>query len=100
MAIFRKLLTLALVGAVLGDVVATLIARAFIPWYQTPGSMTQGAQQICNLAVVTRGTIDQVVHYQVIGAVVGALLLLVGGGLVLRLRSHRVPAAPSTPAAG
>jgi hypothetical protein len=84
MVMVKRLLLWALGGASLGDAVGTLIARSFIPWYESPGEAMQGSQQLCNLAIVTRATIDKVVRYQIASAALGALLFLVAGGLLMR----------------
>jgi hypothetical protein len=96
MAILRRVLVLLAVGALLGSVVGTLIARSFIPWYESPGSAMQGAQALINLPVVVRSTIDSVIRYQLIGAAIGAAVVLVLGLLgarVIARRNANTPAA-------
>jgi hypothetical protein len=96
MALLRRAAALFSAGALSGAVVGTLIARSFIPWYQSPGDAMGGAQQLCNLPKVIGATISQVVHYQLIGAAIGAALVLVVGLLLIRAMGHRAaPASPS-----
>jgi hypothetical protein len=89
MAILRRVLVLLSVGALLGSVVGTLIARSFIPWYESPGSAMQGAQALINLPVVVRATIDSVIRYQLIGAGVGGLLVMTAGLVGARVMARR-----------
>jgi hypothetical protein len=98
MVMVKKLLLWALGGAALGDIVGTLVARSFIPWYESPGEAMQCAQQLCNLAIVTRATIDKVVRYQIASAAVGALLFLVAGGLLMRALGRRSGAGTASTA--
>jgi hypothetical protein len=95
MAILRRVAVLLSVGALLGGVVGTLIARSFIPWYESPGSAMQGAQQLINLPAVIRSTIDSVIRYQLLGAAVGAVLVLVIGLLGARVLARRKADAPA-----
>jgi len=96
MSFVKRVLVISLVGALVGVVIGTLWARSFIPWYWTPGGVAQGTQQLCNMPELVRNTIDRVVQDQLIGALVGALLFAIGGGLVMRAvgkRHHDAPAA-------
>jgi hypothetical protein len=93
MAILRRVLVLLAVGALLGSVGGTLIARSFIPWYESPGSTMQGAQALINLPVVIRTTIDSVIRYQLMGAAVGAAVVLVLGLVGARVMARRNTAA-------
>ncbi len=98
MTAFKRVLVLILVGAVLGDVVATLLARSLITWYWTPGSLTRSAQQLCTVDDF-RNIISSLIKYQLIGALVGALVFAVAGSLALRnFRKPKPDAtAPSSP---
>jgi len=89
MAVFKRVLLFLLAGAVVGALVGTVIARKFVPWYWTPGNVGQGTQQLCNLPQVVLGTIDTLVQYQLIGALVGAVVIAAGGGLLMRALAKR-----------
>jgi hypothetical protein len=82
----------ALLGAIVGDVLATLIAPSFLTWYNTPGA---GAiQTICEPATMSRTIFNQLIRSQLVGALVGAVALAVVGALVVRRRMARgAPAA-------
>ncbi len=95
MSTVKRVLMITLVGALLGAVVGTLVARSFIPRYWTPGDVAQGTQQLCNMPVLVRGTIDKVVQDQLVGAAIGAILFAIGGGLVMRALAKRHPDAPA-----
>lgn len=89
MAVFKRVLLLLLAGAVAGGVIGTLVARKFVPWYWTPGSVGQGTQQLCNMPQIVQGTIDTLVEYQLIGALVGAVVVAAVGGLAMRALAKR-----------
>jgi len=96
MPLVKRSLFLMLAGAVLGEGVATLGARAFIPWYNSPGEAMGASPTLCNLQLVTRSTIDNLVRDQLIGALVGAIVVWLGGLLVGRaLHKRAAAAAPS-----
>lgn len=90
----------ALIGAVLGHVVATLIAPGLIAWYVTPGGTGTG-QVICNTAEMARDIFSRLIRAQLIGAGVGAAAFIVLGIVVLRSRARRAAAAasPASPSA-
>ena len=91
MVLFRRIAVLLASGALAGAVVSTLIARSFIPWYESPGD-AMGTQQLCNLPKIIRATIDQVLRYQLLGAALGAVVVLVAGLVVGRAMTQRKPA--------
>ncbi len=102
MATLKKLLVYMLGGAVLGVVVATFIGLSFIPWYNEGGS---GAQtMLVNPAVFARSVLHSMLQAQLFGAGAGAVLLLVVGVLVHRMKAQKaagqaLPASASGPVA-
>jgi hypothetical protein len=99
MSMLRRVLVLMLIGAALGEGVGTLVARSFIPWYWSPGDVMKNSQQLLNAPEVVRGTIDQMVRYQLTGSAVGAVVVLIAGLLLQRALGKRKEGAtaPSTP---
>lgn len=90
MSIFKKLLVFALIGALVGDIAAMVIAPSMLAWYETPGDTSA----LCNCLVTVRSTTAHFVRAQAIGAGVGLVILLVIGIFVVRGRRHH-PAQPS-----
>ena len=78
MAMLKRLLLYVLGGAVLGTVVSSLIAPAFLVSQNT--TMTVGAQ--CDCAKVTRDTASALIQWQLVGAAAGAAVLLIIGIIV------------------
>ena len=91
-ATLKKLSAVTLAGAIIGMLVASLIGPRFIAWYMTPGS--QG-QALCDLPKLTASIVSQLFEWQLIGAIVGAVLFLVIG--VVIIRSRRNAARPGLP---
>ncbi|MFL5318706.1 MAG: hypothetical protein ACJ790_03550 [Myxococcaceae bacterium] len=93
MEMVKRIGVLLLVGALVGDVVATLIAPGIFIWY---GTGTDPISQNC--ATMARGTVNSVIRSQVIGAAIGAVVIAIIGALLLRAlaakRSHKEPATP------
>jgi hypothetical protein len=94
MSIFKKLLVFALIGALIGDIAAMVIAPGMVAWYETAGD--SGA--MCNCLIIARLTTARFVKAQAIGAGLGAVIFLMIGILVVRGGRHR-PVQPSTPPA-
>lgn len=90
MSIFKKLLVFALIGALVGDIAAMVIAPGMLAWYETPGD--NGA--LCNCLVTVRSTTAHFVRAQAIGAGVGMAIFLLIGVFVVRGRRHH-PVQPS-----
>ncbi|MEW5851313.1 MAG: hypothetical protein AB2A00_21170 [Myxococcota bacterium] len=81
---------IALLGAVAGVVVTTLIAPGILGWYHTPGA--GGA--LCNCQELAESTASQLIKLQLGGAGTGALTFLVLGALIHRARRNKTPALP------
>lgn len=96
MSTFKTLMTSLVAGALLGEVVATLLASAVIPWWNTPG---QG-QAMCECSKIAHDTVTSLISYQLYGAAVGGVLFLVLGGFIVRARGQKLKAtggiAPSS----
>ncbi|MCP3065477.1 hypothetical protein LXT21_42610 [Myxococcus sp. K38C18041901] len=96
----KTLLNFVLLGTLLGVLVASWVGPNYLGWYnETP----LATQTMCNLPEVIRNVTTDLIHYQTIGAGVGALVFLVLGVLFV-LRANRKakdlgappPAAPQT----
>lgn len=83
----------AAIGAIVGDVLATLIAPRFLTWYNTPGAGS--IQTICNIEQMSQHIFSQLIQAQLVGSLVGVLLFIGIGVVVVRRRSSRAIAAPS-----
>jgi hypothetical protein len=87
---FKTALLWIFAGALVGVGGAALVAPGFLTWNNTPG---QG-QALCNCTEVTRSTANDIVHYQLIGAVAGAVVFLLLGLLILRALGRKHPPPP------
>ncbi len=90
------------IGGVLGDIVMMLLAPSVLTWFQTPAA--GGA--LCNCQAVAKQTAGSVVRSQLIGTLVGAVVVAVIGELIHRARKKKAQAAaqaaappPAAPAA-
>jgi hypothetical protein len=90
----KTLLLFVLSGALLGVLVASLIAPGAYVWYESPGSGR--SQELLVREDVIRATTDHLLHSQAIGAGVGALAFLVLGILLVRAQSRRAARLAST----
>ena len=92
----KRFSAIALAGAIVGVIVASLIAPRFITWYNTPGS-AQAA--MCGCAQLAAEVTSRLLWSQFIGALCGAVLAIVIGVIVVRSRKGKgaAPAAPATP---
>ena len=88
MGAVRTVLVFVLVGAVLGAVAASFIVPPVLSWYNEPGAVAPGRQveTICNLPEMIRYTSSRLLRGQLIGAALGALLLLYPGIATARRR--------------
>jgi hypothetical protein len=91
MGAVKKLLIFALVGALLGDLAAILIAPTVLAWYATPAG---GGQALCDCVLIVRGTTRDFIRSQAIGAGSGAVIFLLAGIIFWRVRAKRAAAAP------
>ncbi|HEX8701189.1 MAG TPA: hypothetical protein VF815_20360 [Myxococcaceae bacterium] len=92
----KTVLTFMLVGALLGNLVATFAAPLFIEWYN---STPLAAQTMCNLPQVVRDVTSQLIRTQFIGTGIGAVVFMVLGIIFLRARAQRQKAMPPQPPA-
>jgi len=90
-AMTKRLSALALAGAIVGAILASIVSPRFITWYNTPGS-AQAA--MCQCATLASEVTSRLLWSQFVGAVCGALLFLVVGVLVIRARRGKSAAAP------
>ena len=86
MATFKKLLAFMFGGAILGVVAASLLGLSAIPWYNAPGG---GAQSVVDPTLFARSVIQSFIQGQLIGAGVGAVLLLIVGIVLHRSSSKK-----------
>jgi hypothetical protein len=86
----KRLLGWAAGGAVLGLVIASLVGRSWLEWYNAPGA----GVALIDTAVCTRDANSRLFRYQATGAAIGAVSFLVLG-IVITLR--RRPAPPASP---
>lgn len=92
MATFKKFLVYMFGGAILGMIIASLIGLWVIPWYNAPGS---GAQSMLDINAFARTVIQSFIQGQLIGAGVGAVLMLAVGIAVHRSSAKKAAAQAS-----
>jgi hypothetical protein len=100
MRVMKTLSILALVGAILGAIAATLVAPSAVTWYASPGG---AAAALCDCAKLAHEISSQLVHIQVLGAVAGAVVFFAGGivfkaGRGKKLDKAEAPATGTPPA--
>lgn len=83
----KRLLLFLLSGALVGDIAAMIVSPAVLVWYETPGD--PGA--MCNCVITVRTTSSHFIRYQLVGALAGAVLLLIIGVLLGRSRARHPP---------
>lgn len=97
MAHLKRVLTFMLGGAIVGQVVATIVAPSFITWWNTPG--VGAPQAICDLPMIFHKSIHDLIAAQLIGAGVGAVIAMILGIAVSRaaVRRARTSASEAKP---
>jgi len=99
---FKTILLYVFGGALLGDLVGTLLGRSSIPWWHSSGSATDLVQ--VHMPEKAQLIISQMLTFQLIGGGVGAVLGLILGVMVVRAFARRaagrVPPPVAPPPAG
>ena len=85
---------LALVGALLGVVIASFVVPPALAWYTSPGGLPQGAQiqAVVQIPEVIRYATSRLIRGQLIGAGIGATVGLAVGIFIGMSARGRVPA--------
>jgi hypothetical protein len=88
-----KTLTFALIGALLGIVIASLVVPPALSWSTAPGGLPQGTQiqALVQIPEVIAYATGRLIRGQAIGAAAGAVVGSVVSMLVSRRRVVRVP---------
>ena len=86
----KNVLIAALVGALAGIAIASLVVPPALAWYTSPGGLPQGAQiqALVQISEVIRYATSRLIRSQLIGAVIGAVAGI-GVGFLLDMRSRR-----------
>ena len=93
----KTTLILVLVGALIGIVAASFLVPPALAWYTAPGGLPQGTQiqALVQIPQVIRYATGRLMHWQMIGAAIGAGLGLIAGFLV-HYRTRPETTAPAT----
>ena len=90
-----------LAGALVGVLVASWVVPPALAWYTSPGGLPRGVevQAVVQISEVIRYSTSRLLHGQLIGGSIGAVLGL-AAGILFDVRSRRrltgsPPAAPS-----
>ena len=94
MSLLTTLLSFVFGGALLGGAIASWLAPKYLKWDNTA---RLGTQMMCDLPVVVSQLSAQLIHAQLIGCGIGAVVFLVLGILASRSRRVAPPAAPVLP---
>jgi gas vesicle protein len=86
----KRVLIFMLSGAIVGEVIATIVAPSFITWWNTPG--VGAPQAICDLPAIFHKSIHDLILGQLIGAVLGAAIAMILGIAVSRGVARRARA--------
>jgi hypothetical protein len=92
----KTIVILALSGALLGVVLASLVVPSALSWYSAPGGLPEGTQiqALVQIPEVIRYATGKLIRGQMIGAAIGAILGVVCGVLMSR-KSVEVYRAPT-----
>jgi len=71
MTLTKRLGIFFLTGAILGLFATSLLAAAYLPWYNSPGV----GQALCNCSELVHSTVSSLLHAQLGGATAGGVLL-------------------------
>jgi hypothetical protein len=93
MTLFKRLLFALLSGALVGAAASTALSAKFITWYNEPGA---GQAALCPCATLSKSAVSQLIHWQLVGTAVGALVFVVLTAVFFRPKRATLP--PSTPA--
>lgn len=93
LATLKTVGTYALIGLVVGDVLATLIAPGILTWYNTPGAAT--GQAICDTAKMSHEIFSQLIRAQAMGSGAGAIAFVVLAIIIVVRKSRARPTAPA-----
>ncbi len=97
MSAVRSVLFWAMFGGLAGTWVGGLIARAFLPWFNTPGA---GIMSQCACEPLAISTVSHTLTIQLGGLVLGAVVFAVLAMVLGAGRKRNVePPAPATPPA-
>jgi uncharacterized membrane protein YfcA len=83
----KRLLVLALVGALIGVVAASLVVPPLLSWYNEPGNISGGTsavQTLCNIPELIHYTSRRLLEGQLVGGAIGAVLFAIVGSFVGR----------------
>ena len=96
MSTMKTTLILVLTGALLGIVVASLAVPPALAWYTAPGGLPQGTQiqALVQIPQVIRYATGRLMHFQLIGACIGAALGF-AVGIVINFRAHPTTTEPA-----
>jgi hypothetical protein len=94
-----KIAVFALVGALLGIIIASLVVPPALSWYSAPGGLPQGTQiqALVEIPTVIRYATGKLIRGQMIGAVLGAVLGVVVA-VVMSRKASTTDVRRTTPA--
>ena len=96
----KTIVIFALLGALAGIAVASLVVPPALSWYSAPGGLPKGAQiqAIVEIPEVIRYSTSKLIRGQLIGAGIGAAIGLAGGIFAGRSGRRRSATPPPGPA--
>lgn len=95
MSAVRSVLFWALFGALGGTWAGGAIARAFLPWFNTPGA---GIRSQCECEPLAISTVSHTLTFEAGGAITGAIVFAILALVLGAGRKRKVePPAPATP---